>query len=54
LKSLQRGEVHQYSQVFNETRHRALERIRAEARSAGANAVVGIQYDATESMAGVT
>ncbi|HLK55831.1 MAG TPA: heavy metal-binding domain-containing protein [Chthonomonadaceae bacterium] len=43
LKSLQRGEVHQYSQVFNETRHRALERIRAEARAAGANAVVGIQ-----------
>lgn len=43
LKSLQRGEVNQYSQVFNETRHRALERITAEARGAGANAVVGIE-----------
>ena len=43
FKSLQRGEVHQYSQVFNETRHRALERITAEAAQAGANAVVGIE-----------
>ena len=43
LKSLQRGEVPQYSQVFNETRHLALQRITAEARAAGANAVVGIK-----------
>lgn len=43
LKSLQRGEVEQYSQVFNETRHLALIRIAQEARSAGANSVVGIR-----------
>jgi uncharacterized protein YbjQ (UPF0145 family) len=43
FKSLSRGEVHQYSEVFNVTRHRALERITAEARAAGANAVVGIE-----------
>ncbi len=43
LKSLQRGEIHQYSEVFNTTRHLALERIRNEARTAGGNAVVGIQ-----------
>jgi uncharacterized protein YbjQ (UPF0145 family) len=43
LKGLQRGEVPQYSQVFNETRHHALERITAEARTAGANAVLGIR-----------
>lgn len=43
LKSLARGEVNEYSQIFNETRHRALERIQGEARAAGANAVVGIQ-----------
>ena len=43
LKSLQRGEIHQYSEVFNTTRHLALERIRNEARQAGANAVVGIR-----------
>ena len=43
FKSLQRGEVPQYSQVFNETRHLALIRIADEARKAGANSVIGIQ-----------
>lgn len=43
LKSLARGEIHEFSQVFNKTRHLALERITAEARSVNANAVVGIQ-----------
>ena len=43
LKSMQRGEVVQFSQVFNETRHRALERITAECRAAGGNSVVGIR-----------
>jgi len=42
LKSLQRGEVHQYSEIFNTTRHLALTRIAQEAAAAGANAVVGI------------
>lgn len=43
LKSLQRGEIREFSQIFNETRHLALKRIKAEARNAGANAVVGIK-----------
>jgi len=43
LKGLQRGEVPQYSDVFNKTRHHALERITAEAQVAGANAVLGIR-----------
>ncbi|MEW6281209.1 MAG: heavy metal-binding domain-containing protein [Candidatus Eremiobacterota bacterium] len=43
FRSLMRGEVTQYSEIFNKTRHLALERITAEARQAGANAVVGIQ-----------
>ena len=43
LRSLARGEVKEYSNVFNETRHRALWRITEEARQAGANAVLGIQ-----------
>lgn len=42
LKSLQRGEVKQYSEIFNTTRHLALQRIAQEAAAAGANAVVGI------------
>lgn len=43
LRSLTRGEVKEYSHVFNETRHRALFRITEEARRKGANSVVGIQ-----------
>ena len=42
FKSLSRGEVTQYSDIFNTTRHLALERISKEAVEAGANAVVGI------------
>lgn len=43
LRSLKRGEVRQYSEVFNRTRHLALERIAEDARAAGANSVVGIR-----------
>jgi len=43
LKSLARGEVKEFSNIFNVTRHLALQRIVAEAASVGANAVVGIQ-----------
>ncbi len=43
LRSLSRGEVKEFSDVFNETRHRALWRITEEAREVGANAVLGIQ-----------
>jgi uncharacterized protein YbjQ (UPF0145 family) len=43
LRSLARGEIKEFSQIFNETRHLALKRIKAEAREVGANAVVGIK-----------
>ena len=43
LKAMTRGEVPQYSEVFNRTRHLALERITQDAKDAGANSVVGIQ-----------
>ncbi|MBI5203157.1 MAG: heavy metal-binding domain-containing protein [Elusimicrobia bacterium] len=43
LRGLGRGEVHEYSEIFNHTRHHALERITKEAQTAGGNAVVGIR-----------
>jgi uncharacterized protein YbjQ (UPF0145 family) len=43
LKSLARGEIKQFSDVFNHTRHLALQRMVDEAKAVGANAVVGIQ-----------
>ncbi len=42
FKSLARGEIREYSDVFNATRHLALERITHEAQAAGANAVLAI------------
>jgi uncharacterized protein YbjQ (UPF0145 family) len=42
LKSLARGEIREYSDVFNATRHLALERAMQEAQAAGANAVLAI------------
>jgi uncharacterized protein YbjQ (UPF0145 family) len=45
LKSLARGEIKQFSDIFNTTRHLALARIVAEARAVGANAVVGIETE---------
>ena len=43
LKTLVRGEVKEFSQIFNTTRHLALQRITDEAKNAGANSVVGIE-----------
>jgi uncharacterized protein YbjQ (UPF0145 family) len=42
LKSMARGEIKEFSDVFNATRHVALKRIVAEARAAGGNCVLGI------------
>jgi uncharacterized protein YbjQ (UPF0145 family) len=43
LKTLVRGEIKEFSDVFNETRHHALERLVAHAKAVRANAVVGVR-----------
>ncbi len=43
LKTMARGEIKEFSNIFNQTRHLALARIAGEAKQAGANAVVGIE-----------
>ncbi|MBS1727432.1 MAG: heavy metal-binding domain-containing protein [Armatimonadetes bacterium] len=43
LRSLARGEIKEFSNVFYHTRHLALERIQREAVQKGANCVVGIK-----------
>ncbi|HEY6872466.1 MAG TPA: heavy metal-binding domain-containing protein [Geobacteraceae bacterium] len=43
LKRLGRGEIPEYSDIFDKTRHMALSRITNEARKVGANAVIGIE-----------
>jgi uncharacterized protein YbjQ (UPF0145 family) len=43
LKTLVRGEIKEFSDVFNQTRHRALDRLVSHARASRANAVVGVR-----------
>jgi len=43
FKRLARGEIPEYSKIFDQTRHLALSRITSEAKKAGANAVIGIE-----------
>jgi uncharacterized protein YbjQ (UPF0145 family) len=43
FRGLKRGEVPQYTQIFDRTRHLALSRIKDEAKAVGANAVIGIE-----------
>jgi uncharacterized protein YbjQ (UPF0145 family) len=43
LKTLVRGEIKEFSDVFNQTRHHALDRLVSHARTSGANAVVGVR-----------
>ncbi|WP_324080894.1 heavy metal-binding domain-containing protein [Geomonas sp.] len=50
IRSLARGEVKEYSEIFDKTRHLALERITREARQCRANAVVGINTTITPFM----
>jgi uncharacterized protein YbjQ (UPF0145 family) len=43
FRQLAKGEVRQYSDIFNTTRNLALERIQQEAKEVGANSVIGIR-----------
>jgi len=43
VRQLAKGEVTQYSQIFNKTRNLALTRMQQEAASKGANSVVGVR-----------
>jgi uncharacterized protein YbjQ (UPF0145 family) len=43
LKTLVRGEIKEFSDVFNETRHHALDRLVTHAKAVGANSVVGVR-----------
>ncbi len=43
FRGLARGEIKEYSEIFNHTRHLAIQRIQNDARQHGANCVVGIR-----------
>ncbi len=48
LKTMMRGEIREFSDIFNATRHHALERLTGEAKEAGANSVVGVRTHISE------
>jgi uncharacterized protein YbjQ (UPF0145 family) len=42
------GEIHEYTKLLAETREQALDRLIEHAQSLGADAVIGLRFDATE------
>ena len=54
LQTLVGGNISIFSNLCEQTRQDALDRMLEHARGLGANAVIGLRYDATEIMQGVT
>jgi uncharacterized protein YbjQ (UPF0145 family) len=54
LQTLVGGNITLFSELCEKTRNEAFELMLAHAQQVGANAVIGIRYDATEVMQGVT
>ena len=48
LRSIAGGEIHEYTELLNQSRDQALARLREHALALGANAVVGMQFDSSE------
>jgi uncharacterized protein YbjQ (UPF0145 family) len=48
FKVLAGGEVRQYTQLLEDSRRHALDRMSENARALGANAVVGMRFDSSE------
>lgn len=48
LRSLVGGEIHEYTELLNQSREQALDRLRGHARELGANAVISVQFDSSE------
>jgi uncharacterized protein YbjQ (UPF0145 family) len=48
LRSLAGGEIHEYTELLNQSREQALERLKEHAKALGANAVVSVEFDSSE------
>ena len=48
LRSLAGGEIHEYTQLLEDTRRQALDRLVRNASLMGANAVVSMRFDSSE------
>ncbi len=48
LRSLVGGEIHEYTELLEDTRRQAIDRMVANATLAGANAVISMRFDSSE------
>jgi uncharacterized protein YbjQ (UPF0145 family) len=48
LRSIVGGEIHEYTELLNQSREQALDRLKEHARALGANAVVSVEFDSSE------
>jgi uncharacterized protein YbjQ (UPF0145 family) len=48
LRSLVGGEIHEYTELLNQSREEALDRLKEHALALGANAVVSMWFDSSE------
>ncbi len=48
LRSLVGGEIHEYTQLLEDTRRQAIDRMVQNATLAGANAVISMRFDSSE------
>jgi uncharacterized protein YbjQ (UPF0145 family) len=54
FKSIGGGNIEEWAEVCEEARHEAYTRMMAHAKELGAQAIIGMRYDATEFMQGAT
>jgi uncharacterized protein YbjQ (UPF0145 family) len=48
LRSIPGGEIHEYTELLNQAREQAIDRLKEHAKSMGANAVVSVDFDSSE------
>ncbi|VVB77298.1 Putative heavy-metal-binding protein [uncultured archaeon] len=48
LRSLVGGEIHEYTKMLSDAREDAIERLEANAKGMGANAVIGMSFDSAD------
>lgn len=48
LRTIMGGEIHEYTQLLNESRSHAIERMKEHATAMGANAVIAVAFDSSE------
>jgi uncharacterized protein YbjQ (UPF0145 family) len=48
LRTIFGGEIHEYTELLNQSRQNALDRMKEHARELGANAVISVDFDSSE------